>query len=97
MSYPFTESKVYFFNPLQGSFTDLDIVDSAIHGVVCQKSDFHGNSDIQNSKKLDPLENKSKKIQTKISQPFKDVLVQEIDPWCITKSRIRYTYAIWFV
>ncbi len=41
--------------------TDLDIVDSAIHGVVCQKSDFHGNSDIQNSKKLDPLENKSKK------------------------------------
>jgi hypothetical protein len=31
--------------------TDLDIVDSAIHGVVCQKSDFHGKSDIQNSKK----------------------------------------------
>jgi hypothetical protein len=42
--------------------TDLDIVDSAIHGVVCQKSDFHGNSNIQNPKKLDPLENKSKKI-----------------------------------
>ncbi len=41
--------------------TDLDIVDSAIHGVVCQKSDVHGKSDIQNSKKLNPLENKSKK------------------------------------
>jgi hypothetical protein len=41
--------------------TDLDIADSAIHGVVCQKSDFHGNIDIQNYKKLDPLENKSKK------------------------------------
>jgi hypothetical protein len=27
----------------------LYIVDLAIHGVVCQKSDFHGNSDIQNS------------------------------------------------
>jgi hypothetical protein len=27
----------------------LDITDFAIHGVVCQKSDFHGNSDIQNS------------------------------------------------
>jgi hypothetical protein len=36
--------------------TDLDIVDLAIHGVVCQKSDFHGNSDIQNSQRLDPLE-----------------------------------------
>jgi hypothetical protein len=24
----------------------LDIVDLAIHGVVCQKSDFHGNGDI---------------------------------------------------
>jgi hypothetical protein len=41
--------------------TDLDIVVSAIHGVVCQKFDFHGNSYIQNPKKLDPLENKSKK------------------------------------
>ena len=40
----------------------LDIVDLAIHGVVCQKSDFHGNSDIQNSQKLDPLEITAKKI-----------------------------------
>jgi hypothetical protein len=35
----------------------MDIVDMAIHQVVCQKSDF------QNSQ----------------------ILVQEIDPWCITK------------
>jgi hypothetical protein len=34
----------------------MDLVDLAIHGVVCQKSDFHGNSDIKNSQKLDPLE-----------------------------------------
>jgi hypothetical protein len=34
----------------------------AIHGVVCQKSDVHGNSDIQNSQKLDPLEKTAKKV-----------------------------------
>jgi hypothetical protein len=34
----------------------------AIHGVVGQKSDFHGNSNIQDSQKLDPLEIISKKI-----------------------------------
>jgi hypothetical protein len=33
----------------------MGLVDFAIHGVVCQKSDFHGNSDIQNSQQLDPL------------------------------------------
>jgi hypothetical protein len=69
----------------------------AIQGVVCQKSDFHGNSDIQNSQKLDPLEITAKRFQTKISQLFKDILVQEIDPWCSTKSKKRYTYAICFV
>jgi hypothetical protein len=45
----------------------LDIVDLAIHGVVCQKSDFRGNGDIQNSQKLDPLEITAKKFQAKIS------------------------------
>jgi hypothetical protein len=40
----------------------LDIVDLAIHGVDCQKFDFHGNNDIQNSQKLDPLEITAKKI-----------------------------------
>jgi hypothetical protein len=63
----------------------LDIVDLAIHGVVCQKYDFHGNSNIQNSQKLDPIEITAKKFQAKISQPFKDILMQEIDPWCIKK------------
>jgi hypothetical protein len=77
--------------------TTLDIVDSAIHGVVCQKPDFHGNSEIQISKKLDHLEMTAKKFQAKICKTFKDILVQEIDPCRITKSRIRYTYAIWFV
>jgi hypothetical protein len=32
----------------------MDIVDMAIHRVVCQKSDSHGNSVFQNSQKLDP-------------------------------------------
>jgi hypothetical protein len=39
----------------------MNIVDLAIHGVVCQKSDFHGNSDIQKSQMLDPLEITEKK------------------------------------
>jgi hypothetical protein len=56
----------------------MDIVDMAIHLVVCRKSDFHGNSYFQNSKKLDPLQIMAKKT-------FRDILVQEIDPWCITK------------
>jgi hypothetical protein len=64
----------------------LDDVDLAIHEVVCQKSDFHGNSDIQNSQKLDPLEITAKKFQAKICWPFKDILEEEIDPWSITKS-----------
>jgi hypothetical protein len=45
----------------------LDIVDLAIRGVVCQKSDFHGNSDIQTSQKLDPLEITAKKFHAKMS------------------------------
>jgi hypothetical protein len=75
----------------------LNILDLAIHGVVCQKSGFHGKSSFQNSQKLDPLEITAKKFQAKIGYSFKHILVQEIDPWCITKSKIRYTYAIWFV
>jgi hypothetical protein len=43
----------------------IDNVDSAFHGVVCQKSDFQGNSDIQNSQKLDPLEITAKKFRPK--------------------------------
>jgi hypothetical protein len=43
----------------------MDLVDLAIHGVVCQKYDFHGNSDIQHSQKLDPLEITAKKFRPK--------------------------------
>ncbi len=38
----------------------MDIVDMAIHQVVCQKSDFHGNSDFQNSQKLGLLQKTAK-------------------------------------
>jgi hypothetical protein len=34
----------------------MDIVDMAIHPVVCQISDFNGNSDFRNFLKLDPLQ-----------------------------------------
>jgi hypothetical protein len=44
----------------------MDIVEIAIRQVVCQKSDFPGNSDFQNSQKLDPLQITAKKFQTKI-------------------------------
>jgi hypothetical protein len=37
----------------------------AIHGVVCQNSEFYGNSDIQNFQKLDPLEITAKKFRPK--------------------------------
>jgi hypothetical protein len=39
----------------------MDIVDMAIHQIVCQKSDFHGNSDFQNSQKLDHIQITAKK------------------------------------
>jgi hypothetical protein len=44
----------------------MDIVDMEIHQVTCtcQKSDFHGNSDFQNSQKLDPLQIIAKKISS---------------------------------
>jgi hypothetical protein len=39
----------------------MDIVDMAIHAVVCQKSDFHGNSDFRNSQRH-PLQIPAKKL-----------------------------------
>jgi hypothetical protein len=63
----------------------MDIVDMAIYQAVCQQSYFHGNSDFHNSHKLDPLQITAKQIQAKLCLPFKDILVQEIDPWYITK------------
>jgi hypothetical protein len=44
----------------------MDIVDMAIHLVVCQKSDLHRNSDLQTSEKLDPLQTTAKKSGQKI-------------------------------
>ncbi len=43
----------------------MDIVDLAIHGLLCQKSDFQGNNDIQNSQRLDPIEITAKKFRPK--------------------------------
>ncbi len=43
----------------------MDIVEMAIYQVVCQKSDFHGNSDFQNSQKLHPLQITAKKFGPK--------------------------------
>jgi hypothetical protein len=39
----------------------MDIVDMAINQAVCQKSDFHRNSNLQNYQKLDPLQIPAKK------------------------------------
>jgi hypothetical protein len=55
----------------------MDTVDMAIHPVVCQKSDFHGNSDFQNS------QIPAKKFQAKIYRLFVDILVHY-------NSKIRY-------
>jgi hypothetical protein len=44
----------------------MDIVNMAIRQVVCQKSDFHGNSDFQNSHKLDPIQITAKKSDQRL-------------------------------
>jgi hypothetical protein len=49
----------------------MDIVDVAIQGFVCQKSDFHGSSDIQNSQKLNPLEITAKNLRPKYASLLK--------------------------
>jgi hypothetical protein len=43
----------------------MDIADMSIHPVVRQKSNFHRNSDFQNSQKLDPLLLPAKKFKPK--------------------------------
>jgi hypothetical protein len=40
----------------------MDIVDMAIHSVVCQKSYFHRSSDFKNSQKLDSLQILAEKL-----------------------------------
>jgi hypothetical protein len=44
----------------------MDIKDMANHQVVCQKSNFYGNSVFQNYQKLDPMQMTAKKFQAKI-------------------------------
>jgi hypothetical protein len=44
----------------------MDIVDMAIHPVICQKSDVHRNSDFQKSQKLDPLQIPAKNLRKNI-------------------------------
>jgi hypothetical protein len=48
----------------------MDLVALAIHGVVFQKSVFHGNSDFRNSQKLDPLEITAKNYSGQNMQAF---------------------------
>jgi hypothetical protein len=48
----------------------LNIVDLAIHGVVGQKTDFHGNREIQNSRRLDHLEIIANKISSQNKLAF---------------------------
>jgi hypothetical protein len=52
----------------------MDIVDMAIHSIVCQKSDCHGNGDFKNSQKLDSTKTSQKifrsKYVKKISKTF---------------------------
>jgi hypothetical protein len=43
----------------------MDIVDMAIQQAVCLKSDIHGNSDLLNSQKLDPIQITAKKFRPK--------------------------------
>jgi exo-beta-1,3-glucanase (GH17 family) len=45
--------------------TDDGYLNMAIHSVVCQKSDFHGNSDFRNFQKARPFTNTSKKVLAK--------------------------------
>jgi hypothetical protein len=55
----------------------MDIIDMAIHPIICQKSDFHGKSFFQNSPKK-TFTNTRKKIEAKLCKPFKDILVREV-------------------
>jgi hypothetical protein len=74
----------------------IDIVHMAIHWVVCQKPDFHGNSDFQNSQTLDPLQITAKKSGQNVLA-FQRYFGAIYWPMVHYKSKIRYTYAILFV
>jgi hypothetical protein len=57
----------------------MDIVYVAIHLVVCQKSDFHGNSDFQNSPKK-AIQIPAKKFSPKYASLSKKI-------WCKKLTR----------
>jgi hypothetical protein len=63
----------------------LDIVNLAIHGVACKKSDFHGNSDIQNSQKLDPIEITAKKFRPKYASLSKTFCCKKLTHGALQK------------
>ncbi len=56
----------------------MDIVYIAAHSVVCPKSDFHGNSDFQNSQKLDHLQTPTQKISGQNMLAFQRYFVARI-------------------
>jgi hypothetical protein len=59
----------------------MDIVDMAIHPLLVKNLTF---MDYQISQK-NTFTNTSKKISCQIFLPFKDILVQGVNSWCITK------------
>jgi hypothetical protein len=63
-------------------------VDMAIHPFVCQKSDFHGNNDFQNTQKLDPYKYQPKNFWSKYASLSEIFWCKKIDSWCITKVDI---------
>jgi hypothetical protein len=74
----------------------MDVVDMAIHPVVCQKSDFHRNSDFQNSKKLDTLQITAEKLRLEYGNLSKTFWCKKLTQGAY-KSRISYNNSIWFV
>ncbi len=62
----------------------MDIADMAIYTLVCQKSDFHGNCDVQNYQKLNSSQILAKKLCQNM-QALQRFFVQEFDLWYITK------------
>jgi hypothetical protein len=79
-----SQSIEYYDKYIVSHSQTLNIVDMAIHPVV-RKIRLSKKCDFQNSKKLDPIQITTKKFQARICLPFKDNLLQEIGPWCITK------------
>jgi hypothetical protein len=74
----------------------MDVEDMAIHPVVCQKSDFHENCDLQRFQKLDPLHIITKNTAQNMLA-FQRYFGARNGLMVHYKSRLRYNNAIWFV